>query len=265
MDNFSDNINKGIWLQKMKWKKVADYRNKGIGVILIPIGSTEQHGYHLPLGTDTMVAIKLAEDAAKKTNTIVIPPLWFGWSPHHLALPGTISIRAEVLIEVLFDIINSLSMHGFKNFVVVNGHRVVNIPWMQIAAERAQSKLHVKVEIFDPAWMIKDIAKELDFPFLSHADEIETSHLLYINEDLVDLNMAVDYQPESERMHYSADPRSEKDTLCSVTKTIDDIKKIVKKSGGSVGRPSNASKEKGKIMHEHLVRRLTEVIEELKK
>jgi creatinine amidohydrolase len=91
-----------------------------------------------------MVAIRLAEDAGELTDAIVTPPLWFGWSPHHLALPGTISIRPQILIEILFDVLSSLATHGFDRFVIVNGHRIVNIPWIQISAEKAQRELGVK-------------------------------------------------------------------------------------------------------------------------
>ncbi len=107
------------WMQDKKWTDVKDSIKEGC-VAIIPMGSVEQHGKHLPVGTDTYVAITLAEEAAKETDAILVPPMWFGWSPHHMVLPGTITIRAEVLIEVLFDIISSLNTHGIQNFVVVN-------------------------------------------------------------------------------------------------------------------------------------------------
>ena len=86
-------------LQELKWPEVKSYLENDQRIIL-PIGSTEQHSYWLPLGTDSMVAIALAEEAAQKTNVLVAPPLWTGWSPHHMALPGTITIRPEILIEL---------------------------------------------------------------------------------------------------------------------------------------------------------------------
>jgi creatinine amidohydrolase len=106
-----------VWLQEMRWQEIQQFRDRGGDLALVPVGSVEQHGFHLPLGTDSMVAIRLAEDAAQRTNALVTPPLWFGWSPHHLALPGTISIRPQVLIEVLFDVLSSLATQGFNRFV----------------------------------------------------------------------------------------------------------------------------------------------------
>lgn len=252
------------WLQEMSWQKIQEFRNRGGDLAVIPVGSVEQHGFHLPLGTDSMVAIKLAEGAALRANAIVTPPIWFGWSPHHLALPGTISIRPQILTELLFDVLSSLAVHGFKQFIIVNGHRIVNIPWIQIAAERAQAELGVRVAIFDPAYMSKEIADRMGFGEVGHAEEIETSHMLHIMPQLVSMEKARD-NPVPERKLYHVDPRSPKDTLCYVPSTAKDLKQTTGKAGGVSGRPSSASAEKGKELHEHLVARLAEVMAELKR
>jgi creatinine amidohydrolase len=215
-----------------------------------------------------MVAIKLAEDAAKETNVIVTPPLWFGWSPHHLALPGTVSIRPEVLIEMLFDVVSSLASHGFSRFVVVNGHRIGNVPWIQIAAEKAQHELDVKVIIYDPAYMSKEIVDRLGFGEVGHAEEIETSHMLHIMPQAVEMEKARDYLPR-ERKLYHVDPRIPKDTMCYVPGTARELDERSEESGseesgGGHGRPTLASADKGRQLHEHLLARLIEVIKELK-
>ncbi len=106
--NISDKIPSSVWLQNMTWEEVKTTIDESCKTIILPFGSTEQHGPHLPVGTDTMVAMTLAQDAAAKTNVPVAPPLWFGWSPHHMVLPGTITIRPEILAEMAFDIISSL-------------------------------------------------------------------------------------------------------------------------------------------------------------
>lgn len=252
-----------LLLQEMKWPEVKDYLAKDDRVI-IPVGSTEQHGYWLPLGTDTFTAISLAEDASEKTGVMVTPPNWFGWSPHHMALPGSVSIRPEILIELLYDEIESLAKHGFKNFITINGHRIVNLIWMQIAAERAQRKLGVKVVIFDPAYMQKEIADKLGFGAIGHAEESEGSEMMYKYSDLVDISKARDYVPGETKL-YHIDPRDRRDTLCYVPSTEEATRKIAEISGGPIGRPLQASAEKGKKLHEYLVSRLVEVIEQLKK
>ncbi len=252
-----------VWLQENSWTDVDAYlRNQG-DVVVVPVGSTEQHGLHLPLGTDTIVAMKLAEAAAERAKVLVAPPLWFGWSPHHLVLPGTVTLRPEVLIEVLFDVIQSLHHHGFRKFVVINGHRIVNIPWMQIAAERAQRTLGVKVVLFDPAYMSKAIVRDLAFGPVGHSEEIETSHMLYMAPEMVHLDKAKD-NPVPAHTLYSVDPASSGDTLCYVPSTLRDMQRSAEVAGGTTGTPSRSSTDKGERYHRHLVDNLVKVIEALR-
>ena len=254
---------KAINLERLSWKAVAAYLASDSRIIL-PVGSTEQHGRFAPLGTDTYVATAVAEGAAQATGVLVAPPLWFGWSPHHLVKPGTISIRAEILVEVLSDAIGSLAEHGFKNFVVVNGHRIVNIPWMQIAAERVQRTLGVKVVLFDPAYMSKEVAGTLGFGPIGHGEEIEISHMCHCHPDLVRLDEAAD-NPHSETPLYHLDPQDPRDTLCYVPATREGLQQTFEHTGDTItGCPSKATAEKGRAYHDHLVGRLVQVLEMLK-
>jgi creatinine amidohydrolase len=247
------------WLYEKSWEDVEAYLSRDRRIIL-PVGSTEQHGRFAPLGTDTLAAAAVAEDASAETGILSAPPLWFGWSPHHLVKPGTISIRAEVLIEVLYDAIESLATNGFERFVVVNGHRIVNISWMQIAAERAQRKLSVKVAIFDLAYMSKEISAKLEFGPIGHAEEIEISHMLFRHPELVNLSRAKD-NPHRPRPLYHIDPRDSRDTLCYVPATREELQAVSDETGDTVGgRPEQSSAESGEIYHRHLVGRLKDVL-----
>ena len=254
---------RGGWLQERSWDEVAEYLRKDDRII-IPVGSTEQHGTFAPLGTDSYVAQTLAEDAAKRTGILVAPPLWFGWSPHHMVLPGTVTIRAEVLLEFLFDVIRSLAEHGFRNFVLLNGHRIVNIPWMQIAAERAQRELSVRVVLFDPAYMSKEIVGSLGWGPIGHAEEIEISHMLYRFPKMLKLEKAKDH-PHRERHLYHINPCDTRDTLCYIPYTKKDLGETYENTGDAVGGyPTRASSEAGRLYHQHLVGRLVEVLESLR-
>lgn len=252
-------MNESIWLQDMTWEEVKKIVDKSNQTIILPFGSTEQHGPHLPVGTDTMVAVTLAEDAAQKAGVPVAPPLWFGWSPHHMVLPGTITIRPEILAEIAFDMIESLHHHGFENFILINGHRIVNLSWLQIAGERAKRKLGVKVVLFDPAYMSKSIIPILGWGDVGHAEEIETSHMMHRYPDLVKLERAID-NPHSKKELYSVDPSFKGDTLCYVPGSVQEMKAHTGKSGGTAGEPSKATARGGKVYHDHLVSRLVEVI-----
>lgn len=252
-----------VLLQDMSWEESQAFQTQCKGVAIVPVGSVEQHGYHLPLGTDTYVAQMLAEDAANESPVLVTPPIWFGWSPHHMALAGTVTIRAEILIEYLYDVMVSLKDHGFNKIILINGHRVVNIPWMQITAERAQRLLGIRVKIFDPAYMSKSLIEELEFGPVGHSEEIETSHMLYKHPNLVHMEKAKD-NPITAHLLYSVDPRYTGDTLCYVPSTLQDMKTSVDVAGGTTGEPSKSSSGKGQIYHKHLVNNLVQVIKQLK-
>jgi creatinine amidohydrolase len=251
-----------VWLDRLKWPDIEAYLQQS-ELILLPVGSTEQHGMHAPLGTDTLIAAHLAEDAAIEAGVLCAPPLPFGWSPHHMVLPGTINIRANLLQEVLFDITSSLAEHGFKKFIVVNGHRVTNIPWIQLVAEKTQRELGAIMVIFDPAFMQKEIASDLGFGPLGHADELETSQLLFLSPELVNLESAIDSEDHIKPL-YQVDPRYLEDTLCYVPSSKEQMEKIVAETGGSTGKPKKSDVELGQRLHKHLVKRLVEVIELLR-
>ncbi len=250
------------WLYRRTWKEVETYLETDSRII-IPVGSCEQHGKFAPLGTDTLAAVAVAADASRRTGVLVAPPLWYGWSPHHMVKPGTVSIRAEVLMELLADALDSLARHGFADFVVVNGHRIVNIAWIQIAAERVQRLSKVRVALFDLAYMSSEISGRLGFGTIGHGEEIEISHMLHCHPELVDLKQARD-NPKTEKELYHIDPRNCHDTLCYVPATEDDLRKLAQKTGDTVtGRPTRSTAEKGRRYHEHLVERLVQVLEQM--
>ncbi len=251
-------------LQNLTWEEVRELVTETEGTIILPIGSTEQHGRHLPVGSDTYVALTLAEDAGERTEVAVAPPLWFGWSPHHMVLPGTITVRPEVLVELVYDVVKSLKEHGFERFILLNGHRIVNITWLQIVGERAKRELGVKVVIFDPGYMSKEFGSELGWGELGHAEEIESSHIWYRYPELVKMDRVQDY-PHQPRTLYSVDPSYRGDTLCYVPSSPEEQKLLAEKSGGVSGEPSKASQEGGRQYHEHLMGRLLQVVDLMKK
>ncbi|MEJ2758940.1 MAG: creatininase family protein [Anaerolineales bacterium] len=89
--------------------------------LMIVLGATEQHGY-LSVFTDTLVPHRLAQAASEQTGVLVAPPMPFGSSPYFLAYPGTISLQLSTLMSVLKDMIGSFYQHGFRRFIVLNGH-----------------------------------------------------------------------------------------------------------------------------------------------
>jgi creatinine amidohydrolase len=91
-------------------------------VVVIGVGSIEQHGPHLPLGTDSLTAGRYVHEVAKRSNSVCVHPCYPGYSPHHMAFAGTITFSEGTLLAVLMDTMGSLSRHGLKRFLIVNIH-----------------------------------------------------------------------------------------------------------------------------------------------
>ena len=248
-----------IWLQDMTWEEAKEAIEEGDGVVLLPVGSIEQHAKHLPLGTDSYCAIEVCVDAAKNANAVVAPPIWYGWSIQHMAYPGTVSISSRILIDFTVEICKSLAKHGFNKILIVNGHRISNNPWIQLAATEAREATGALVIPIDIAYLAREAWRELGFGSLGHGDEAETSHMLYIKPDLVYMDRAFDEYRKKEFL-YDVDPLSTKDTIL-YTPSSPDVNLARKDiTGGGSGNPKASDRDKGEKLHKHIVKRLVELI-----
>jgi creatinine amidohydrolase len=110
-----------IRLQLRSWPEVEAYLQRCRGVI-VPLGSTEQHGPTGAIGTDALTAEAVALEVGRRTGVLVTPTQAFGMAEHHLGFAGTVSLQPSTLMAVLHDVVLSLARHGFERVYVINGH-----------------------------------------------------------------------------------------------------------------------------------------------
>ena len=253
------------WLHELPWQKVRDYLRER-DMVLIPVGAIEQHGTHLPLLTDSASAIDVALSVAEETGVLVCPPLWFGWSTHHMGYAGTITLRAETFIAALEDIGQSLMTHGFRKLIYVNGNRVANLAPMEIAAVRMRNRFGAYVAIVDTGLVatreLRDLC-ESGPGGLDHGGESETSLMLHNHPELVDLSLAETIQrPRHPKYNFShAELNADLANRDSVTvkPTIEEWTAATAPSGGQ-GDASAASAEKGARLHAAIVANTVELV-----
>jgi len=103
------------------WQEVERYLETSTGII-IPIGSTEQHGPNGLIGTDAICPVHIAQEIEKQMDVLVAPAINYGMSQHHMAFAGTITLKPTTLMQVVIDVVASLRRHGFTHFYFLNGH-----------------------------------------------------------------------------------------------------------------------------------------------
>ncbi len=225
-------------LGEMNWK---DYKDREPKTAVIPTGSTEQHGPHGPLQTDTLIAEAMAEKATEETDTLLLPSISIGVSREHSSFPGTLSLSPDTFRSQLTDILLSAHESGVEKFVVVNGHGG-NVRYIREVCEN----LYHERDILALEWTWFDAVNASD---MGHAGKLETSLIKYLNPDL----LGDSFQPGSnswgKNFHGSRIAYNTK----SFTKE------------GVVGNPAEATREKGKKLFKRATKKLSELLTDLEK
>lgn len=221
--------------------------------VIVPIGSTEQHGPHLPLGVDAMQAERLGDMIAERSASLVAPTIPYGDANHHLRYPGTISLSTETTTSVLLDVYKSLVSHGFRNIITVNGHRVANLTAIDTATKQAAAANQgVFFGTIDPLRFGVQIHSELrdgEPEDGMHGGEFETSFMQFHYPELVRDELIEPETAESQLPFMSNNLIGNDDRVLTPSVGHDP------ESGhlGHVGDPTHATPEKGEVLSERLI------------
>jgi len=179
------------YLPHMTSPEVKELLNK-TDMVIIPVAALEQHGNHLPIGTDFLNAVESSIQIAQIKDVLVAPILMAGQSPYHMGFAGTITLSAETIIKVHMEAVNSLIKHGFKRFLIYNAHGGNRAISTLIVDQINQTTPGIAVELGIAAQPFRE---PLDIPrsnvFDRHGGVSETSRSMYLIPDLVQMDKAV--------------------------------------------------------------------------
>ncbi|UCE20602.1 MAG: creatininase family protein [Gemmatimonadota bacterium] len=243
-------------LAELTWPEAKE-RLKEVDVALLPVGSVEQHGLHLPLDTDAFDADYLARRVAETCSDpkpLVLPLIPYGVSYHHEDFVGTISISNDTLGRLVYDIGVNAARHGITKLVIINGHGG-NTPALQFAAQMINRDAHIFTCVDSGESSDADIAAMIETPNDVHAGEIETSTSLATRPHLVDVEKARKFVP-----HFSS-----RYLNFSSKRSVEWYARTAKISkAGVLGDPKKASRQKGERIWDVMIKNLVEFVEDLK-
>ncbi len=220
------------------FEEIVDERT----IAILPVGSLEEHGPHLPLGSDTYQAVYVAEEISKRLNAIMLPPINYGFTELD-DFKGTISIGFDSVYHITKDILQGLLKNGIRNVVIISGHASqIHMAALRKACNEILEGNFMRIMLLSDY----DIAYEMRGKIVpyddSHAGVIETARMLDIRPDLV----------KEERKF----ERKEKGSFL----VIDNYASIYPE--GTLSDPSGATKEMGKEINKYIVEKLIKIIKE---
>ena len=200
-----------VLMSEMTWVEYHERTQRDRPIVIVPVGSVEQHGPHLPLSTDSVIPTELATRVAKRIGAIVAPPVIYGYKSQPKSgggnhFPGTTSLDGSTFADVLQDILRELARHGARQVAFIDGHyeneafltEGIDLALRELAAHGIRDMKIVKCAYWD--FITKETEKIL-FPdgllswALEHGAVMETSVMLYLRPDMVKASLIPDHGP----------------------------------------------------------------------
>ncbi len=216
--------------------------------LIIPFGTVEEHGRHLPLSTDTIIAVEVLRLVEEKRKVFIAPPLHYGVCTTTRLHPGTISITPETLRRITLDMVRDSFQKGIKNFILISGHGGgLHMNALKEVAEILVEEIKgIRIAVVSPYELLwKELSEIAETTNDSHAGEIETSVMLTLRPELV--------------------KGTSKEEYPSFPKPMVVKDKLKYWPGGVWGNPEKASREKGEQVIALILEKITDIIDMIEK
>jgi creatinine amidohydrolase len=240
--------------------EVRDIATQDGSVLVIPVGSIEQHGYHMPVGTDTILVDAVARLGSERVMDdvplLVTPPVWSGYSPHHMPFGGTITLDHDDMMDMIEQLADAALDNGFDSLLLLNGHggndSLVSSATSTIGTDHPEAEV-LGLTYFQLATSFIDSIRDSELGGMGHAGEFETSLMLHLRPELVKED-----QMEGTEMDEPY-PQGIDDLVAggplSVYRDFDEYSE-----SGAIGDPTVASAEKGEKILEMLCDEVADIL-----
>lgn len=220
-------------------------------IVILPFGSFEQHGRHLPLLTDTMIVTAIAEqvETEREETVLLLPTLWLGYSPHHLGFPGTLTVESGTYIDILRQTLNSLIELGFRKILILNGHG-----GNDCTVRIAMREVRRKQKNIDNLWLVI-MSEWTEAQKMLHACKVETALMLHLRTDLVHMEEAKAELKEFHSDFYSFD--FDKPDVVTLDYALREVTKT-----GALGHPEMATEQEGEELLQKMVSETIRFVDE---
>jgi len=241
-------------VKKLKWNRI---------LVLLPLGSFEQHGPHLPLTTDTDIVTAIARRIEKKRSDkiLCLPTLWPGHSTHHLFFPGTLSVSQMPYIQLVLELCRSMVRMGAQKVFLLNGHGGNDVPLRATLRELKTEFPKIKF-VFASYWSlagqtIKEVRKS-GLGGLGHACEMETSLMMHLYPNRVKPRLGKRDGPRLTDIYRKSDMQYARPVYF-----VNEFHEVTKT--GTIGEPELATAEKGERFLDGIVKEVTTFVDEFAK
>ena len=250
----------------MRWEELTSPEigalDRDRTVLVLPLGSVEQHGNHMPLGTDTLLAQAVCLAAAEQAGKVaVLPPPWYGFSAHHMRFPGSITLRAETLMALAEDVVGAVVKHGFRRILIVNGHGgnggVIDVLASTLGHKHYGEARVAALTYFALARDAIAALRRSQPGGMGHACEFETSMVQHLRPELVKIDRAAATYPDPGSAYLTTDLVGS-----SAVRVYHDFADL--SPTGTLGDPSLASPEAGARFFDAVTRELAAFIEDFR-